>query len=194
VTTTRLLPASAHREMPWKNGRGVTREVARADDPETGRQLWRLSIADIDEDAPFSPFPGLRRIISVLEGEGMALAVAGEPPREVRRFELYPFDGAARTDCRLLDGPVRDLNLMFDASRVSAHWEWLAPGTDTTVRGTTGRVLVFSTGEATVTVDAAPAIRLRRFDCIDLETTEPCELALTAEAGVRCAVIELTVP
>ena len=41
----RLLPAGLYTEMPWKNGQGVTREVARY--PEAGEYDWRISLATI---------------------------------------------------------------------------------------------------------------------------------------------------
>jgi hypothetical protein len=99
------------KQTPWKNGGGITREIAerRSD----GALVWRLSMADVASDGPFSNFAGLTRVLTVIEGNGMELispecslsALYGQPVR---------FDGALDVASRLRDGPLRDLNLMFD--------------------------------------------------------------------------------
>lgn len=100
--------------QPWKNGGGVTRELARADG-EQG-MIWRLSFADVEKPGPFSHFPGLRRVLTVLSGAGLRLrhadgiidALPGAPAR---------FDGDVAIDCDLIGGAVRDFNLIFDPAR-----------------------------------------------------------------------------
>jgi uncharacterized protein len=96
---------------PWKNGGGVTREIAAH---RNGAALvWRLSMADVASDGPFSIFAGMIRVLTVIEGNGMELicpsetlyADFGEPVR---------FDGGLKINARLFDGPLRDLNLIFD--------------------------------------------------------------------------------
>jgi environmental stress-induced protein Ves len=95
----------------WRNGGGSTTQMAVHE--HAGHWLWRLSVADVAESGPFSNFAGYRRILAVLDGGGMRLSVAGQPPVELRRGDApFPFDGGARTHCTLLDGPVKDLNLM----------------------------------------------------------------------------------
>ena len=56
----RPLPAHEYRRERWRNGHGWTREVLRM--PEAAEDWdWRLSIAEIERDAPFSAFPGVER-------------------------------------------------------------------------------------------------------------------------------------
>lgn len=121
-----------YRDMPWKNGGGVTRELVRVPDPEaSGAFLARLSIATVARSGPFSVFPGIDRVILVLEGEGMALRIdGGEEILVDRPLTPLAFSGDARTDCRLLGGPIRDFNLMSERSRVRSRLEIvrLAPG------------------------------------------------------------------
>jgi hypothetical protein len=106
-----IVDADAVAPVAWKNGGGRTRELLRW--PETGDWRLRISLADIDADGPFSPFPGVRRWFVVLEGQGVELDLGG------RRCVLRPgdaplaFDGAAAPGCRLLGGPTRDLNMML---------------------------------------------------------------------------------
>jgi uncharacterized protein len=113
-----LTPADYVRQ-PWKNGAGTTTELAR-NGPADG-WLWRLSIADVDRAGPFSDFTGYRRIIVLLAGRGMTLSFDDGPPVAVdRRYRPFAFDGGLRTECALLDGPIRDMNLIVDDARVDA--------------------------------------------------------------------------
>jgi environmental stress-induced protein Ves len=98
-------------EVPWKNGGGITREIAIA--KEQGELLWRLSMADVTVDGPFSNFGGLMRILTVIKGNGMDLIssqgiLSADLNRPVR------FDGALKIDSKLKDGPIQDLNLIFN--------------------------------------------------------------------------------
>ena len=70
----RLTPADYVRQ-PWKNGKGETVELARAD--RDGGLLWRLSMATVAEDGPFSIFPGIERNLTVLQGAGFRLVGDG---------------------------------------------------------------------------------------------------------------------
>ncbi|WP_035845339.1 HutD/Ves family protein [Kitasatospora azatica] len=99
------LPAAERTAVPWRNGGGVTREVASAD-------LWRVSLAEIATDGPFSVFPGLWRVLTVVAGPGVELTVADAPPVTVEPLRPFAFPGDAPTSARLLGGPVTALNLM----------------------------------------------------------------------------------
>ena len=102
-------------EVRWKNGGGVTREIAESRDGE--RLVWRLSMADVASDGPFSDFAGLTRILTVIDGTGLELLT---PHGTLRADFAVPirFDGGLRAVARLTNGAVRDLNLMFDPERL----------------------------------------------------------------------------
>jgi uncharacterized protein len=104
-----------HRHMPWANGRGFTREVFALPDAQSWD--WRLSIAEVTEDGPFSSLPGIDRVLCVATGKGLTLVVDGEPI-ELQRFETAKFSGDSLTICELTNGPVHDLNMMV---RRSSH-------------------------------------------------------------------------
>ena len=57
--STRRVLLSDVKASPWKNGGGVTREIAKGaaagPDDDWG---WRISIAEVERDGPFSTFPG----------------------------------------------------------------------------------------------------------------------------------------
>lgn len=109
--TGRVLRPSDYQLMPWKNGGGTTTEIWKAVSPD-GEMLWRLSIADVPSDGPFSAFPGIDRFIMIIEGKGMELTVDGRPQRLNELFEPFAFSGDAKTECRLTADSIRDFNLM----------------------------------------------------------------------------------
>lgn len=110
----RVLRAADRIAVPWKNGGGVTREVA-ASPPGAGMEAfdWRISIADVAASGPFSAFPGIDRILTVIEGSGLSLSIDGRAAvvLEVGSPPLA-FPGEARCEAGLRNGPVRDLNVM----------------------------------------------------------------------------------
>ena len=114
-----------YRRMPWKNGGGVTEEIAL--DPPGGhwegpsRILWRVSTALVASSGPFSLFPGYDRFLAVVDGGALELHVEGrEPERLHPRGGVCAFSGDVRTEGILLEGPCRDFNLFVDRSRGSA--------------------------------------------------------------------------
>ena len=125
--TSRIVTSDAHRNMPWKNGGGTTAEIAVAPadaDFSAGKFDWRLSLASIESDGPFSAFPGIDRTIMLVEGNGMVLTNPDNVRMVLDRpFLPQDFPGEWPVDCRLLDGKVRDLNLMANRARVRADWQ-----------------------------------------------------------------------
>lgn len=105
---------------PWKNGGGTTREIAcwPADsDMETFD--WRISVARIDRDGPFSSFDGIDRVITLLDGAGVRLG--GVDHTLSQPLSPYAFDGAASVYGELIDGPCEDLNIMSRRARIHAE-------------------------------------------------------------------------
>jgi uncharacterized protein len=96
--------------MPWANGRGVSYEIAREND-EHGEWKWRLAIAPIDEDGPFSSLPGVHRELTLIDGDGLVLTIDGNMVA-CRRGEVVRFAGYSHTHAALAHGPVVDLNVM----------------------------------------------------------------------------------
>ena len=132
MSVLRHIKASECVRQRWKNGGGTTTELAREDDGD--RWLWRASVANVETSGPFSDFTGYRRIIALLDGNGMALSFNGAPAVVIDRpYEPFAFDGGLRTDCRLLGGPVRDFNLIVDANRMHATLEFRAQSFDIAV-------------------------------------------------------------
>ena len=114
-----VLRAADHRRMPWRNGAGVTCEIAALPDGSgSGEFDWRISIAEVTDGGPFSSFPGIERTIVLIEGEWMALTVDGRRYR-FGLHEPFTFDGGSETQCEVA-GLSRDLNVMTRRGRVTA--------------------------------------------------------------------------
>lgn len=108
--------------MPWKNGKGVTIEIAiHPADADVGNFDWRLSTATVDSDGPFSVFEGIDRSLSVLTGDGLVLSVEGRDDALLTLdSEPLTFPADAPTSARLTGGTITDLNAMSRRGR-AAH-------------------------------------------------------------------------
>jgi environmental stress-induced protein Ves len=116
----RVLKASSYRRMPWKNGGGETVEIA-VSPPEAALSDfdWRVSMATVATDGPFSIFAGIDRTLSILEGDGMALAIDGAEPQVLTTAsEPLPFPADVAVSATLPGGPITDLNVMTRRARL----------------------------------------------------------------------------
>ena len=107
----RLIPRVEYRAMPWKNGRGTTTEIY-AHPPDLPNFDWRVSIAAVSDDGPFSSFAGYERHIMLLSGNGMKLEIAGQEAVILHPHQPFSFSGDANVTAHLTDGPVMDFNLI----------------------------------------------------------------------------------
>lgn len=107
----RLIESELIPSQTWRNGCGRTRELLAWPD----RMDWRLrvSVAEVDTAAPFSVFPGVERWFAVIQGAGVELRIDGSPQRQSVADAPLRFSGEATVDCKPVDGPTRDLNLML---------------------------------------------------------------------------------
>jgi len=147
-TATRRIRLADIAPTPWKNGGGVTREVATGERPDSGAGGaqdwgWRVSLAEVAADGPFSIFAETDRVIAVIAGKGMDLlrpdgtTLALEPFQPVRFAGEEPFEGQLR------DGPVRDLNVMVRRGLFAAEMEiYEGPRLETIETGSFDSLLV----------------------------------------------------
>jgi environmental stress-induced protein Ves len=131
----------------------MTREVAnghRAD----GTMLWRVSLATVDRDGPFSDFTGYKRIIMMLDGAGMTLDFGPHGKAVMdRRFKPVVFDGAWPTLATLFAGPTRDLNVVTAHTDARSEVEVLALAGELEVTGSGLTLLHILEGEVSVADD-----------------------------------------
>ncbi len=151
----RVVPANEYRRVRWKNGRGWTREAVQGrlvqgaggpalvegSEPDAGPQLgdgnaghngpdeawdWRLSIAEIDEDAAYSCFPGIDREQMLLSGNGLRLRTGEHVVSLLPPHDRHVFPGEAAVFAELVDGRVQAINLMWRRGRVAVG-SWFRP-------------------------------------------------------------------
>lgn len=147
---------------PWKNGGGATRELAVF---PVGAALddfvWRVSLADVVQDGPFSTFAGVDRTIVALDGAGFHLDFAeGGGHLLDRLFEPFAFAGEASVSARMVGGASRDFNLMVMRERAVGSIEVLNAGAGhLTLAPSDERVLVYVARGALSLIDATGARR-----------------------------------
>ncbi|GAA3932871.1 HutD/Ves family protein [Luteimonas lutimaris] len=119
---SRVISANEYRREHWRNGLGWTREIHAQRAAPDADWDWRLSIAEIERDAPFSAFPGVDRELVLLRGNGLRLRFEDgecrllEPPHGRMRFA-----GERSLVGELVDGPTHDFNLMWRRDAVAAE-------------------------------------------------------------------------
>lgn len=141
----RLLGPEAFRTTPWRNGGGITTELAIAPEEATVSDPfgWRLSTAQVASSGPFSRFEGCDRVLLLLEGEGMDLD-HGVHGRAVLDRVLQPvaFSGDWDTTGTLRGGPCRDFNVICRRNRWRADVSVCGGGSVTALEG--GRFLIYA--------------------------------------------------
>lgn len=175
------LDPSSYRRVPWKNGRGVTMDIA------FEREVWRFSRTPITEPGPFSDHAGLDRLLVLVAGSGLVLETPGGEIDARRPFRPVRFAGETPVVSRLEAGPVEVVNLLGDRSRVAIDLAVLdAGGTRRLGEGT--HIAYCAGGQAVLTlagqehpIDADGGLRID--GVADVAT---CTAGLVVLGSVRC--------
>lgn len=178
----RILRRANYRRMPWKNGLGVTEEVI-ADPPESdiGNFGWRISIAHVGTDGPFSLFPGVDRTITLLDGGGLFLDLQDRTVELDRKGEPFAFAGELSISSRNKAGPTIDLNVMTRRGQYRHVMKRLDAGENLWRSGGETATVVICNAATTIDSGGAP-IRLDRFDAVYCEPAdEDLRLPINAE-------------
>ncbi len=180
-----ILRKAAYRRMPWKNGGGETFEIAISPPGASFDTFdWRVSMAVVERDGPFSIFPGIDRTLCVLEGAGVALDFgASEGDARVLTPASDPFHFAAdrALEARLLAGTITDLNVMTRSARCRHSVQRLtidAPPMQVTVVAPS--IVFCERGELVCTVDGGTELSLGARDCLVRRDAAPALLELKA--------------
>lgn len=104
---------------PWKNGGGETREIVSVPSPDAPF-LWRASIATLQSDGPFSPFPGVDRVITLIDGSSLWLR-GGDIAHHLHLWEPWAFAGEWPLASEGISQPGLDFNIMTQRSRATAQ-------------------------------------------------------------------------
>ncbi len=171
---------------PWKNGGGVTREIAcrfppaeqaqheTSSEDGAGREGhdhdhtqasslfdWRISIAHIASDSPFSAFDGVDRVITLLDGSGVCLQSADGSIDHRLDHLLAPFafPGEAPIQATLLAGDCHAFNVMTRRDRCQTNVMILRESGE--VRATPDGLLMATDGEWRVRSSGGEEVGLR---------------------------------
>ena len=174
----RIIRADALVRVPWNNGGGTTAQLAAC--PEGAGMAdfgWRLSMADVAADGPFSRFPGVDRTLVLVEGQGLWLDVGCVSSRLDEGRRMLTFSGETDTVARLVEGPIRDFNVMT-RREAFRHHVWIAGPGASEVGVAAGFAAVLALEPMTV----GGAHRLGRLDCLLLEPKAAATLTLSGRA------------
>jgi environmental stress-induced protein Ves len=181
--------------QPWRNGGGVTRELASHSGgasagtaaSEDGAWDWRVSIADVTSAGEYSPFPGMERVLTVVEGELLLLAVDGtEHPLE--KYRPFRFPGSAASSSALPTGNVRNLNVIAREGAFKAYTSIIELSKKRAHPVFEGQLGILLQGQATVSPGSAGAdaeygagpdstpVPLGRYDAVVGSDSQPPEI------------------
>ncbi|WP_336777217.1 HutD/Ves family protein [Pantoea sp. USHLN256] len=102
----------AYEQLPvsrWRNGGGETREII-SYPPGAAQFAWRASIATISADGPFSPFPGIDRVITLLYGDSVVLE-SEHAQQRLTPLQPWAFPGEWAIEAKI-SGSCQDFNIM----------------------------------------------------------------------------------
>lgn len=116
---TLLIPFAGLEPAPWKNGGGSTTEIAIA---PVGASLdkfdWRISLATIGANGPFSVFPGVDRTLALVDGAGVVLDIGDEGRFVLSEDDpIVEFHGESPVMATLTLGATTDFNVMTSRQR-----------------------------------------------------------------------------
>ncbi|WP_322016150.1 HutD family protein [Paraburkholderia sp. J12] len=191
---------------PWKNGGGVTREIAAAPvagglaGAAAGTALdtfaWRVSVADVAQAGPFSRFEGVDRTLVLLEGMGMLLDEAGPAARThalTAPLDVARFAGEAAITAQLVEGPTRDFNLMVRRGVARGTLDvWCTA----TVRRLSAQTLLLycARGPVAIGVDGAEPVALASGDTLRVDAVQAVDIETQGEGALLAVALDRVAP
>ena len=185
------LTLNDYKKMPWKNGQGVTFEIARDKGDTLDDFGYRISMADVASDGAFSLFKNKARLLSVIDGAGIHLTIDKDDEMTVKTFDVIVFDGSSDVDSTLLDGAIRDLNVIYDPQLFDANLQWLAR--PQTVNSRADKLWVLGLENDTTISLADQTLMLQRFESAMMANTDIAKTHTPFRFNVSkpCMLIEI---
>lgn len=163
---------------------GTTREIA---SHSVGQNMiWRLSLARVEGNGPFSNFAGFDRILTVIKGDGMRLS-GTDATFDARPLIPISFPGHLEITGQCLSTPIENLNLIFDPEQVQAEVTIADGPAILRLAGQSGGTTALHVLEGHISIADGPRL--------GVEDTCVCTGLLPAlEVGdaARCAIVSLT--
>ncbi|WP_216069886.1 HutD family protein [Acinetobacter oleivorans] len=185
-----LIRADQYTKMLWKNGAGFTLEIARSQG-DTDFE-WRISMADVTTSGPFSLFPNKQRIISVLDGKGMVLHVDDLPAKTLNQGDIFAFHGESQVQSELVDGAIRDLNLIYDPTKFHARFQRVEGTEEQTFLSSADLIFIFNSGSDTEVMVDDHSVHVAAHETLKIEkNTAITSVHFPKNWEKNCYVIEL---
>jgi environmental stress-induced protein Ves len=188
---TQLIQYASLRSAPWKNGGGSTTEIAISPVGATLDEFeWRVSLATIAQDGPFSCFPGIDRSLALVNGDGVLLDFGDE------RFVLSPsepvieFAGEDAVHATVTGQHTTDFNVMTRRGLCRHRLELrTVRGTETLKRRSATTLLFLAEGESLTLSSARERIAMVRYDTLVMTDAEEVWTLEAQQATVLVADI-----
>ena len=176
--------------MPWKNGGGETIEIAVfPEEASLDTFDWRISMASVASDGPFSEFANIDRTLSVLAGEGIALKIGRMTYTLTQETPPFAFAGDAPTYGTLVSGPITDLNVMTRRGVCAHSVERFSGVEDLSFHHGSGDLLLVVMGAVTISTNTE-TFEMSATDCLWVSKTDT-KLDLKAENPMTVFAIRL---
>ena len=167
---TELAPRD-YRRTPWKNGGGVTIDIAEQDN------AWRFGRTPITAPGPFSDYSGFDRAQVLVSGNGLVLQTPDGEIDVRTPFKPVRFAGETAITSRLENGPVEVVNLIGNRATVRIDLQVLHAGA-AIGRSAGTHILYAADGAAALAIDRAPH-RLASDHALRIDVPGPSMIACT---------------
>ena len=186
-----ILRAADRRAVPWKNGGGLTREVA-AHPPQSdlGNFDWRVSLAEVRRGGPFSSFPGIDRHMAVISGR-LELSISGRGALSLSSDAApLSFPGELAVYAEPHAEPATDLNVMTRRGRFTARLSRCSVAAVTQVRLEADTTLLLALAPLTLCAASIDA-NLSALDAARFGANAETLTVRPAAADAACWLIEI---
>jgi environmental stress-induced protein Ves len=177
----RILRSLEYIARPWKNGGGATRDIATSPPGASFDTFdWRLSLAQVDRDGPFSRFDDVDRTLVLLSG-AMTLH---EDDRQIHlvRNEPFAFAGERAIEATV-SGATLDFNVMTRRGRAKHTARRESFSQRSTIDASAASVLVIFALERGLIVDG------ERLDVHDTAIVDAGRVSVAAAADCVAALV-----
>ena len=148
--------------LPWRNGLGSTVELTSESLEGHEAFSWRLSIASVANDGPFSDFSGYDRTLLLLEGAGITLHNPNGNSIELNSpLDCAHFKGEDLINSSLHDGPIKDFNVMTLRSICTSSVTAITEKSEPLIQINAEKLLVYSLKPIKIQIGLEPSINLK---------------------------------
>lgn len=198
MAETELISLAQCPSTPWRNGGGSMRLVAThpieagADDFD-----WRISVAEVTQDSPFSAFPEYDRCIALLDGNGMVLVSAEDGVTHRLETPLQPFyfSGEEQIHAQLIDGPLQNLSVLVRRDRHRITLTSLVAATPLSLEArTTPLFIQCVSGEMQINLQNQKSMHLAGGEVVLWRSTSPDMRLISLSEQTQALVVEIGPP